>query len=83
MTNKQLILWMLVAMIAPTIWGSTYIVTTELLPPDMPLIASTLRALPAGILLVLIGRKLPKGIWWVRSIVLGILNIGGFFTVYL
>ncbi|MBQ4859035.1 EamA family transporter [Pseudoalteromonas sp. MMG007] len=79
MTNKQLILWMLVAMIAPTIWGSTYIVTTELLPPDMPLMASTLRALPAGILLVLIGRKLPKGIWWVRSIVLGILNIGGFF----
>lgn len=79
MTNKQLIFWMLVAMIAPTIWGSTYIVTTELLPADMPLIASTLRALPAGILLVVLGRKLPKGIWWLRSIILGILNIGGFF----
>ncbi|KAF7783553.1 hypothetical protein PRUB_a3347 [Pseudoalteromonas rubra] len=66
-------------MIAPTIWGSTYIVTTELLPADKPLIASVLRALPAGILLVLLGRKLPQGVWWMRSIILGLLNIGGFF----
>ncbi|RZM80138.1 EamA family transporter [Pseudoalteromonas rubra] len=79
MSNKQLIFWMVVAMIAPTIWGSTYIVTTELLPADKPLIASVLRALPAGILLVLLGRKLPQGVWWIRSIVLGLLNIGGFF----
>ncbi|KNC66315.1 EamA family transporter [Pseudoalteromonas ardens] len=79
MSNKQLIFWMVVAMIAPTIWGSTYIVTTELLPADKPLIASVLRALPAGILLVLLGRKLPQGVWWMRSIILGLLNIGGFF----
>ncbi len=79
MNNKQLIFWMMIAMIAPIIWGSTYIVTTELLPADKPLIASVLRALPAGILLVLLGRKLPQGVWWMRSIVLGLLNIGGFF----
>ncbi|MCF2911114.1 EamA family transporter [Pseudoalteromonas sp. DL2-H2.2] len=79
LSNKQLIFWMMIAMIAPIIWGSTYIVTTELLPADKPLIASVLRALPAGILLVLLGRKLPQGVWWMRSIVLGLLNIGGFF----
>lgn len=79
MSNKQLIFWLLIAMIAPTIWGSTYIVTTELLPADKPLVASVLRALPAGILLTLLGHSLPRGIWWLRVTVLGMLNIGGFF----
>ena len=39
--------------IGPVIWGSTYIVTTELLPPDRPFTAALLRTLPAGLLLVL------------------------------
>lgn len=65
--------------IAPIVWGSTYIVTSELLPADSPLIASTLRALPAGMLLVLITRTLPSGDWWWRLIVLGFLNISFFF----
>ncbi|WP_017223203.1 EamA family transporter [Moritella dasanensis] len=65
--------------IAPIVWGSTYIVTTEALPPDSPLIASTIRALPAGVLLVLISRACPTGLWWRRMAVLGFLNIGLFF----
>jgi len=65
--------------IAPIVWGSTYIVTTEALPPESPLIASTIRALPAGILLVLISRTKPTGIWWLRLATLGFLNIGLFF----
>ncbi|MFJ8211315.1 EamA family transporter [Streptomyces sp. NPDC096033] len=65
--------------LAPAIWGSTYLVTTELLPEGRPLLASLLRALPAGLILVIIGRKLPKGIWWWRALVLGVLNIGAFF----
>ncbi|GAA0298338.1 EamA family transporter [Streptomyces polychromogenes] len=65
--------------LAPAIWGSTYLVTTELLPEGRPLLASLLRALPAGLILVLIGRTLPKGIWWWRALVLGVLNIGAFF----
>ena len=40
-------------MLGPVIWGSTYIVTTELLPPDRPFTAALLRTLPAGLLLVL------------------------------
>ncbi|MFB0632308.1 EamA family transporter [Streptomyces sp. AB3(2024)] len=65
--------------LAPAIWGSTYLVTTELLPEGRPLLAAVLRALPAGLILVLFGRTLPKGIWWWRALVLGVLNIGAFF----
>ncbi|QTH05725.1 EamA family transporter [Vibrio fluvialis] len=65
--------------IAPIVWGSTYMVTTEALPPESPLIASTIRSLPAGVLLVLISRAWPTGLWWLRMAVLGFLNIGLFF----
>ncbi|MGW0393830.1 EamA family transporter [Streptomyces sp. NPDC003042] len=65
--------------LAPAVWGSTYLVTTEFLPEDRPLLAAMLRALPAGLVLLLIGRTLPRGIWWGRALVLGVLNIGAFF----
>lgn len=69
--------------IAPIVWGSTYIVTTELLPPDKPLLASTIRALPAGLFLVLISRTLPDGKWLRRLALLGFLNIGLFFLLFI
>ncbi len=47
--------------IAPAIWGSTYIVTTELLPGGYPLTAAVLRALPAGLLLLGAVRFLTLG----------------------
>ena len=40
----------LLTAIAPAIWGSTYLVTTELLPQGYPLTVAMLRALPAGLL---------------------------------
>ncbi|HGS4462219.1 TPA: EamA family transporter [Vibrio metschnikovii] len=70
---------MLLTAIAPIVWGSTYIVTTEVLPPNSPLMAALVRALPAGILLVLFARTLPTGHWWWRLPVLGFFNIGFFF----
>jgi probable blue pigment (indigoidine) exporter len=70
-----------ISALAPMIWGSTYIVTSELLPPDRPFLAAAVRALPAGLLLLAIGRKLPRGSWWWRALVLGTLNIGGFFVL--
>lgn len=72
---------MLLTALAPAVWGSTYLVTTELLPPGRPLLAAVLRALPAGLLLVLVTRKLPTGSWWWKSLVLGALNIGVFFAL--
>lgn len=67
--------------LGPVIWGSTYIVTTELLPPDRPFTAALLRTLPAGLLLVLWCRRWPAwGDWvgWRRLTVLAALNIGVF-----
>ncbi|MEL6424594.1 MAG: EamA family transporter [Pseudomonadota bacterium] len=66
------------AALAPIVWGSTYIVTTELLPDGYPMTAAMLRALPAGILLLLITRVMPKGVWVGRSFVLGALNFSLF-----
>ncbi|MCC3289844.1 MULTISPECIES: EamA family transporter [unclassified Arthrobacter] len=67
--------------LAPIVWGTTYIVAAELLPPDRPLLAALLRSLPAGLLLLLLVRRLPRGSWWWRSAVLGVLNIGLFFAL--
>ncbi len=68
----------LLTALAPLIWGSTYIVTTELLPPDRPFTAAFLRALPAGLLLVLFTRRLPARSAWPRLLGLSALNIGVF-----
>jgi probable blue pigment (indigoidine) exporter len=73
--------------VAPMLWGTTYVVTTEFLPPGRPLLVGAVRALPAGIVLcavvaALAGRlALPRGAWWWRSAVLGALNIGLFFPL--
>ncbi len=64
--------------LAPVIWGSTYIVTTQLLPPDRPFTAALLRVLPAGILLTLFSRRLPESGQWGRLLLLSALNIGFF-----
>jgi probable blue pigment (indigoidine) exporter len=67
--------------LAPIAWGTTYLVTTELLPAGHPLFAGLLRSLPAGLLAVLISRRLPHGSWWWKSFALGALNIGAFFPL--
>jgi len=69
---------LLLTALAPAIWGSTYLVTTQLLPDGYPLTAAMLRALPAGILLLLVVRQLPTGSWWFKVLVLGALN----FTIF-
>lgn len=71
----------ILTMVAPMTWGTTYVVTTELLPPDRPMLAALLRALPAGLLLIGIARRLPRGDWWWKAGVLGTLNFGAFFPL--
>lgn len=63
------------------VWGTTYLVATELLPNGRPLLAACVRALPVGIVFVLWSRQLPTGAWWWRSALLGALNIGAFFAL--
>lgn len=67
--------------IAPITWGTTYLIASELLPEGRPLLAATVRALPAGLLLLAVTRRLPRGAWWWKSAVLGTLNIGAFFAL--
>lgn len=54
----------LLTAIAPAIWGSTYLVTTEFLPAGYPVTVAMLRALPAGLLLLLVVRQMPTVCGW-------------------
>src|SRR5690606_12545507 len=71
----------IIAALGPMLWGTTYLVTTEYLPPDRPLLISALRARPVGLLLLAASRRLPAGVWWWRSLLLGLLNFGLFFPL--
>jgi probable blue pigment (indigoidine) exporter len=66
---------------APAAWGTTYLVTEQLLPPGRPLLSATLRALPTGLVLLAATRRLPSGQWWWRAALLGLCNIGMFFPL--
>jgi len=68
----------LLTALAPAIWGSTYIVTTQLLPPDRPFTAALIRVLPAGVLLLLFTLRLPAYREIGRLLILSALNIGVF-----
>ena len=67
--------------IAPITWGSTYLVTRALLPADAPLWGAVLRALPAGLLLLLVARERPRGAWWWRAPLIGTMTVGAFFVL--
>lgn len=69
---------LLLTALAPAIWGSSYIVTTTFLPGHSPLTVALLRALPAGLLLMLLVRQLPPLNWLPRLMVLGALNFSLF-----
>ncbi|MBC9732693.1 EamA family transporter [Nocardioides sp. zg-578] len=67
--------------VAPIAWGTTYLTTEALLPPDRPLFSAVVRALPAGLLLLAFARRLPRGAWWWKAGALGLCNIGLFFPL--
>ena len=73
--------WTAATAIVPAVWGTTYIVTTHLLPDGHPLFAAMMRSLPAGVIALLIARQLPRGAWWWKSLVLGTLNMAAFFPL--
>lgn len=65
---------------APVIWGSTYIVTSQLLPAGYPLTDAVLRALPAGLILLILTRQMPPRAWLGRLAILGALNFAIFWS---
>lgn len=77
-TSRSYWCYVMLTALAPIIWGSTYIVASELLPPNRPFTAALIRALPSGLLLLLLTRWMPARQDWWRLLVLGVLNIGIF-----
>ncbi|MFD8565738.1 DMT family transporter [Streptomyces sp. NPDC059639] len=73
--------WVALTAVAPVAWGANYYVTREYLPADSPLYGAALRALPAGLALLVLRRRRPRGMWWWRSAVLGLVNVSVFFAL--
>jgi probable blue pigment (indigoidine) exporter len=80
MSNQRLQMTLQTA-IGPMLWGTNYWIATELLPANRPLLAASGRALPAGVLLVLVARELPPAGWRLRITTLAVLNVGLFFVL--
>lgn len=72
---------LLLTSLTPIFFGTTYAVTVLALPPDRPLFTAAVRALPAGALLLLASREMPRGRWWGRLAILGALNIAAVFAL--
>jgi len=75
----------LTTVMAPMLWGTTYITITQLLPPGRPLLVASMRVLPAGIALLVVARLSspwrPRGAEWGRTVVLALCNFGFFFPL--
>ncbi len=75
----------LTTLAAPVSWGTTYVTVTELLPPDRPLLVAAVRVVPAGVLLLLVGRLRsswrPRGVEWRRTFTLSLAYYGVFFPL--
>jgi probable blue pigment (indigoidine) exporter len=81
MSNERLQITLQTAL-GPMLWGTNYWIATELLPAHRPLLAASARALPAGVLLLMLAsRTLPPPGWRVRIATLAILNVGLFFVL--
>jgi probable blue pigment (indigoidine) exporter len=61
-----------VSALTPLIFGTTYLLTTNFLPPDRPLLAALMRSLPTGLVLV-IGSRLPDRRWLWRFLLMSVL----------
>lgn len=64
--------------LVPCVWGSTFIVTTELLSDSEAFTNAAVRALMAGALLLAITRELPRREWLWKIAVAGALNFSIF-----
>lgn len=77
-TTTTMVLDIVITALVPIVWGTTYWVTTELLPDGLPITAATIRTLPAGVLLIILSRSFLPAIPLGRMMLLSILNIAAF-----
>lgn len=75
----------LLTLLAPTMWGTTYVTITELLPQGRPFLIASGRVVPASILLISIGwfrsRWRPTGSEWGHIALISIFNFAVFFPL--
>jgi probable blue pigment (indigoidine) exporter len=75
----------LITLLAPVLWGTTYLAITELLPPGRPLQVASMRVVPAGLVLVALGtlgsRQRPRFPDWGRTASLALFNVALFFPL--
>jgi probable blue pigment (indigoidine) exporter len=71
--------------LAPIAWGTTYVTVTQLLPAGRPLLVATMRVVPAGLVLLVVGafvsRWRPRGAEWWNTAKLAVFNFGLFFPL--
>jgi probable blue pigment (indigoidine) exporter len=71
--------------LAPILWGTTYVTISKLLPADRPLLVAAMRVVPAGIALLVVAQIVapwrPRGHDWWRTAVLALFNFGLFFPL--
>lgn len=72
--------WGYLAALTPIIFGTTYLLTTNFLPPGRPLLAGLMRSLPTGLALI-IGSRIPRRRWMARFVVLSVLYASGLFPL--
>jgi probable blue pigment (indigoidine) exporter len=72
--------WTWLAVLPPVIFGTTYLLTTQFLPPGRPLLAATMRSLPTGLVLI-VGAPLPPRGWRLRLVFLSVLYCSAFFPL--
>lgn len=72
--------WGYLAALTPIIFGTTYLLTTEFLPPGRPMLAALMRSLPTGLVLI-IGSRIPPRRWMARFFVLSVLYASGLFPL--
>ncbi len=80
MTDARVSRWAYLTALAPMIFGTTYLLTTEFLPPDRPLLAALMRSLPTGLVLI-IGSRIPSRTWMLRFFVLSVLYCSALFPL--
>ena len=80
MTEARVSRWAYLAALAPMIFGTTYLLTSEFLPPDRPLLAALMRSLPTGLVLI-IGSRIPSRKWMLRFFVLSVLYCSALFPL--
>jgi probable blue pigment (indigoidine) exporter len=72
--------WGYLSALTPIIFGTTYLLTTNFLPPGRPLLAGLMRSLPTGLVLI-IGSPIPPRRWMARFFALSVLYASGLFPL--